>query len=94
MSDFHYVDKQHKLALGALQGNRFSILLRFITADDHCITHNIQQLLNNGFINYFGLQRFGSTNVPTHQVGKAIISRQFQQAFHLILSAQDKYTDI
>lgn len=43
--------------LGQLQGNRFSVALRFIPNDisDEAIAKNVKQVTKNGFINYFGM---------------------------------------
>ena len=38
-----------------------------------------------GFINYFGLQRFGSYSVGTHDVGKQLLKGDFEAAVNLIL---------
>ena len=60
------------MALGALKGNRFSVALRFIPASisDAEIKRNVKNVKDHGFINYFGMQRFGSYNVRTHDIGK------------------------
>jgi len=31
---------------------------------------DVENLKANGFINYFGMQRFGTYNVRTHEIGK------------------------
>ena len=36
-------------------------------------------LKNNGFINYFGMQRFGTTSIPTHHVGRYIDCDEVRQ---------------
>ncbi|CAE7233273.1 PUS7 [Symbiodinium necroappetens] len=41
------------------------------------------------FLNYFGLQRFGTRQVRTHKVGAAIISADWQKAIRLILGEVD-----
>jgi tRNA(Glu) U13 pseudouridine synthase TruD len=39
-----------------------------------------------GFVNYFGLQRFGVTgSTPTHEVGALLLRRQFVRALQLVL---------
>jgi len=63
------------LGLGNLMGNRFSILLRFTEESDEIINENIEKLKESGFINYYGLQRFGSMDIKTHQIGKTIMQR-------------------
>ena len=51
------------------------------------ITHAVTSLTDVGFINYFGMQRFGTSAVPTHEVGKAILASKWEEAVDLILSA-------
>jgi len=43
--------------------------------DDKC-----KELVERGFINYFGLQRFGSNMVNTHQIGILILQGEYQKA--------------
>jgi len=42
-------------------------------------------LSKNGFINYFGLQRFGTRKTNTHQVGRHILKNEFEEAYKLLL---------
>ncbi len=60
------------LKLGDLFGNRFKIVIRECDEqDESLIKSGIDSLKNNGFINYFGLQRFGNcAEIPTHSIGK------------------------
>lgn len=50
---------QNKLRMGHLKGNRFGVNLYGVTADDATIQACCDRLMQEGFINYFGLQRFG-----------------------------------
>ena len=43
--------------------------LRSVTVDHGKIEERLESVKVNGFINYFGLQRFGTTSVPTHEIG-------------------------
>ena len=67
LGDFEYTDAA--LYLGAAKGNHFDIILR----DAQCehgpegALKAAEALKASGFINYFGLQRFGSGSVPTHR---------------------------
>lgn len=36
-----------------------------------------------GFLNYFGLQRFGATSVSSHHLGRLLIARKWEQASRL-----------
>lgn len=52
---------------------------RNIEAENNLIEAAMDSLNKNGFINYFGLQRFGSSAlVPTFAVGKAILMRNWK----------------
>lgn len=44
----------------------------------------LQQLQERGFINYFGMQRFGTHSVPTHAMGLALIEGDLATAIDLI----------
>jgi len=62
VGDFSYVNEG--LVLGQLKGNRFAITLRNVVAEsDDVIKAAVDGLSKNGFINYYGLQRFGSGSV-------------------------------
>lgn len=66
VGNFAYVDKN--LTLGQLNGNRFTVVLRCIKADEKDVTTALQHVQQTGFINYYGMQRFGTGDVPTHVV--------------------------
>ncbi|ONM59926.1 Pseudouridine synthase family protein [Zea mays] len=87
VGDFSYV--KEGLALGRLRGNHFAITLRNViaeSADD--INAAVNGLSKNGFINYYGLQRFGSGSVPTHFVGAALLRGEWRHAVSLILGTR------
>ena len=44
---------------------------RSVSCDDHVIQEKMTSLRDNGFINYFGMQRFGTSTVPTYHVGRS-----------------------
>ena len=48
-------------------------------------------MAKTGFINYYGLQRFGSTSIPTHSIGIEILKTNYQEAVDLILKVNDSY---
>lgn len=53
----------------------------------------VSQLSARGFVNYFGLQRFGSgSGCPTHRVGALLLRGQWQPAVDMLLgpSAEDR----
>ena len=74
------------LKLGSLSGNHFVVTLRNVTGEQDKIEEGLDSLKVNGFINYFGLQRFGTTSVPTHKIGVFFIysmCMQFQKIYIL-----------
>eukprot|EP01018_Ginkgo_biloba_P022079 Gb_26326 [translate_table: standard] len=88
VGNFCYV--KEGLVLGQLSGNRFTITLRGVVAETHGIIKDAADGLGkNGFINYFGLQRFGSGSVPTHMIGAALLRGEWKTAAALILDPRD-----
>ncbi|XP_042387375.1 pseudouridylate synthase 7 homolog isoform X2 [Zingiber officinale] len=88
VGDFCYVNEG--LVLGQLTGNHFTITLRGISADsEDIIKEATDSLWRNGFINYYGLQRFGSGSVPTHLVGAALLKGEWKTAASLILDPRE-----
>lgn len=82
----NYIYKDSSLKLGALKGNRFRIVLRNIKGSDEEVSNAIEMLKKNGFINYYGLQRFGNSLVsPTYVVGKSLARGNCEEAIEHIL---------
>ena len=92
ISNFSFSDKE--LRLGLLKGNQFCVCFRFveglkdIKSDLDLITKSINE---KGFINYFGMQRFGVGNVSTHIIGKYIIKKKWKEAFAKIISTDNMF---
>lgn len=62
------------LKLGMLTGNHFRIALRNINGTDEQIEKTMISLRDHGFINYYGLQRFGTVvAIPTYEIGKTLL---------------------
>ncbi|XP_013103621.2 pseudouridylate synthase 7 homolog [Stomoxys calcitrans] len=78
------------LKLGQLKGNRFRIALRHLDGERENIENSLQGIKEKGFINYFGLQRFGnSATVPTYEVGVALLRADYKLACELILKPRE-----
>eukprot|EP00986_Skeletonema_menzelii_P003370 scaffold1028_cov157-Skeletonema_menzelii.AAC.13 len=81
-----------EVKLGALIGNRFDIVLRNIDTgenDDHDTIRRKLEVAGEGFkhcgfINYFGMQRFGKS-VDTHEVGLQVLKGNFEGAIDIIM---------
>ncbi|KAL7120130.1 hypothetical protein ACP275_02G104600 [Erythranthe tilingii] len=93
VGNFCYVDEE--LVLGKLQGNRFTITLRSVSSDaEDIIRASATALGKNGFINYFGLQRFGSSSIPTHLIGAALLRGEWKAAVSMILDPREGEKDV
>ncbi|TYI57633.1 hypothetical protein E1A91_D11G295300v1 [Gossypium mustelinum] len=88
VGDFCYV--KDDLLLGQLLGNRFTIVLRGVVADsEDTIQASAESLGRHGFINYFGLQRFGSGSIPTHHIGATLLRGEWKAAASTILDPRE-----
>ncbi|XP_015601850.1 pseudouridylate synthase 7 homolog isoform X2 [Cephus cinctus] len=88
---------EEPLRLGMLSGNRFRIALRNVTGTDEDIEKAMTSLRDRGFINYYGLQRFGTVAaIPTHEIGKALLQSKWHEAIELILKprAGEQHRDL
>ncbi|KAI9755469.1 MAG: hypothetical protein M4579_004260 [Chaenotheca gracillima] len=89
--------KSKGLDLGDLAGNEFLITLRDCVFNDsvdatsqratyNSVLEGLQGWRQNGFINYFGLQRFGTFATRTDVIGRKMLQGDFKAACELILS--------
>lgn len=98
---FAYSDKG--LKLGDLLGNEFHIAIRDVRlfndlettvqsteTVNELILRSFESLREKGFINYFGLQRFGTFSISTHVLGIHILKDEWANAVELILAEQDR----
>ena len=102
LGNFNY--EKHGLELGDLRGNEFLITLRdcrfhgiehltwrqTISLADKAIGNALKNLQERGFINYYGLQRFGSFGVGTDEVGLKILRGDFEGAVSAILTYSEE----
>lgn len=75
------------LCLGDLQGNRFELIIRSVDSEhtNEDLLDAVETFKTDGFINYFGLQRFGTSSIPSHRIGAALLRGDWQSAISLIL---------
>ncbi|EEB08416.1 pseudouridine synthase [Schizosaccharomyces japonicus yFS275] len=90
LGNFSY--KQRGLALGDLQGNEFHLILRNVQTPEDQINESLTKVKADGFINYFGLQRFGTSSVGTHEVGIELLRSNWKAAIELILSQRPEHS--
>lgn len=98
IGDFKFEDKA--LYLGCHQGNEFVIVLKncwFSGTEDLPFDQKLEsakstvepaltQLTQQGFINYFGTQRFGTFEIGTQEIGMKILKGNFEGAVNDLLS--------
>ncbi|KAJ4988558.1 Multisubstrate pseudouridine synthase 7 [Stagonosporopsis vannaccii] len=98
VGDFEY--RNNDLKLGDLMGNEFTISLRdcrFQNEEgmnavqrhafaDEVVSKAIKDFSEKGFINYYGLQRFGSFAASTDQVGRKMLQDDLKGAIDDLLN--------
>ncbi|ODV95504.1 hypothetical protein PACTADRAFT_50219 [Pachysolen tannophilus NRRL Y-2460] len=93
IGSFNYSDTG--LSLGNLKGNEFVITIKEVEPYDK--SKNLEKLAEDsfktlkeiGFINYYGMQRFGTFSISTHQIGVKLLQNKWKEAAELLLSDQD-----
>jgi tRNA pseudouridine13 synthase len=53
------------------------------------IADAVETLRSKGFINYYGMQRFGTAPIPTHAIGLALLRSDWALATNLILRQRE-----
>ncbi len=84
LSDFER--KNERINLGDLRANVFEIVVRDIERKEK-IERNLRRIKENGFVNYFGEQRFGFRN-NTHLVGREILKNRLKEAVWIYLTKE------
>lgn len=106
VGDFKYEKQQ--LELGENQGNQFIITLRdchfgedgaldYVNRSDvgrDVVGKAVKHLKDHGFINYYGLQRFGTFGIGTDEIGKKILNNDFHGAVEAILSYSEESLEV
>lgn len=82
IGDFEYV--KEPLKMGASLGNRFEITLRDISVTADAALNACSLVGERGFVNYYGLQRFGKSN--SHMVGLNMMKKNWKQVIDMILT--------
>lgn len=113
IGNFEY--RPHPLRLGELKGNQFVMTLRdcdfhypvpidsksMVEGASSIVDKAIKNLSERGFLNYYGLQRFGTFSTSTDKVGTSMLQGDFKAAVDAILdfspaslvAAQDPMSD-
>jgi tRNA pseudouridine13 synthase len=88
LGDFEYSERG--IQLGDLRGNQFIITLRELPASltEEELGVAMKSLRERGFINYYGMQRFGTSLVSTHSVGALLLNGLWREACEMILDVK------
>ena len=79
----------HKLRVGHLRGNRFTLTLRDIPHDALTQINTVMdRLVTEGVPNRFGVQRFGNKN-DSHLIGKALVKTDWEAVKCYVLANDD-----
>lgn len=103
IGDYSY--HKEPLQLGQHGGNEFIITLKNCRnhGDADCSTLQRARMIQesvefalayvkkHGYINYYGLQRFGTYNIGTHTLGMKVLNDDFQGTVEAILHVNDQY---
>ena len=85
----NYEFKDTELRLGMLTGNQFCVVLRFVKQEDEIIKKALEEVKNNGFITYFGMQRFGiNAKYPTHKIGLLTLKKEWKEVVLQIIDSK------
>ncbi|CRG93242.1 tRNA pseudouridine synthase D, putative [Plasmodium gallinaceum] len=72
------------IELGEHRGNSFIVVLRNVQNNEDYLRNRLDYIKKYGFINYFGMQRFGVYK-NTFNKGKALISRNYKEYINFVL---------
>ncbi|CBY37611.1 unnamed protein product [Oikopleura dioica] len=105
VGNFELLNADH-LTLGDLKGNEFNIVLRECelisgTNDEPeskkakpdfeaTVAKACASLNDKGFVNYYGLQRFGTSSIATHEIGVEILKENYAGAVDLLLRPREE----
>lgn len=103
----NFKHEKYGLELGELYGNQFTITLRDchfageegldpearLSLATEVVGDSVSHLQADGFINYFGAQRFGTGSMGTDDIGKLILQGNFEGAVWAILSCSEESVD-
>lgn len=86
----HLEYKEYPNKIGRSRGNQFEICLRRVSStisrgDIDSLFENLKKV---GFLNYYGLQRFGTRAVRTHQIGGLLLKGDWKGVVDALLSPE------
>ena len=77
---------------GYLWGNRFTLLVRTQEkVEQTWINSQLKNLSQNGFLNFYQSQRFGTPRLQNHDFGLLVLQRKYEEAIRQFLINAGKY---
>jgi tRNA pseudouridine13 synthase len=80
----HITTSRKSIRLGSNKGNHFTVIIRNIKKNIDIrkrISKIFEILSTDGFLNYYGLQRFGTYRPNSHIVAKHILLKEYENVF-------------
>ena len=87
------IRKKFGISIGDLLGNYFQVKIRNIQRemDQEELNSFCSDAESNGFLNYYGLQRFGSKRPILHMFGKYVLREKYSLAVDLYLGGSSEF---
>ncbi|KAH8699160.1 putative pseudouridine synthase TruD/Pus7 [Talaromyces proteolyticus] len=104
LGDFEY--RKYGMELGQLEGNEFIITLRdcqfprtgevplAVEQAKELVGSAMRNLRDRGYLNYYGLQRFGTYARGTHEIGIKMLQGDFRGAVDMVLDYNPQLLDV
>jgi len=107
LGNFEFVEQEMKL--GDHAGNQFEVVFREVEVDSlgkpgegteegrqakQQVEDAVASWKEYGFLNYFGMQRFGSYGLPTHAIGKLVLQGKFKEVVDLLCAPSRRQNNV
>lgn len=103
MGDYKY--SKYPIQLGDHGGNQFNITIKNVTLTHgqnqplerrlqltkEAVELAVNEMAKHGFINYYGLQRFGTHMVGTHELGMLLLKEDYEGATNALLDVDQDF---
>lgn len=86
------IERKGAIGVGNLQGNRFTLFIRTReTLDDRSFAKHIEQMAEQGIMNYYGVQRFGSPRFLAHVFGMFLLRGDWEGCVRAYFSKESEF---
>ena len=80
------------IGVGNLMGNRFTLFIRTEKpVDENSFSKHIQTIQQNGIMNYFGVQRFGTPRFLAHLFGMHLLRGEYKECVRVYLTKESEF---